>query len=80
MMQKKSLRLAYFYLPYVYATLIRGMQKFKIADKIALENSLFINKYYNKILSTIFKNWFTLSTNSYKNNSRWSNLGFDRSP
>ena len=79
-MQKKSLRLAYFYLPYVYATLIRGMQKFKIADKIALENSLFINKYYNKILSTIFKNWFTLSTNSYKNNSRWSNLGFDRSP
>ena len=59
-LQKKSLRIIYF---------------LKLSDKIALENCLFINKYFNKCLPTIFKNWFTLSSDFHTYNTRWSNLG-----
>ena len=37
----------------------------KIADKVKIENALFINKYsYNK-LPSIFTNWFTFSSMSH---------------
>ena len=42
--------------------LFRELNILKLLDKIALENYLFINKYFNKCLLTIFKNWFTLSS------------------
>ena len=47
----------------------------KFPDKIALENCIFIKKYFNQTLPTPFKNWFTLSTDSHTHNTRWSNLG-----
>ena len=47
-----------------------------LPDKVASENCLFINKYFNKFLPTIFKSCFTLSTNSQIYNTRWFILGF----
>ena len=55
--------------------LFRDLNILKLSDKIALENCLFINKYFNKCLPTIFKNWFTLSSDFHTYNTRWSNLG-----
>ena len=36
----------------------------KFPDKIDLENCIFIKKYFNQTLPTLFKNWFNLSTDS----------------
>ena len=47
-----------------------------LPDKDVSENCLFINKYFNMCLPTIFKSYFTLSTNSQIYNTRWSILGF----
>ena len=47
----------------------------KFPEKIALENCIFIKKYFNQTLPTPFKNRFTLSTDSHTCNARWSNLG-----
>ena len=47
----------------------------KFPDKIALENYIFINKNFNKVSPTIFKNWFTLSTDSHVYDMCWSSLG-----
>ena len=46
----------------------------KFPDEIALE-SIFIKNYFNQTLSTPFKNWFTLSTDSHTHNTRWFKLG-----
>ena len=32
-------------------------------------------KYFNKVLSAIFENWFTISPISHVHNTCWSNLG-----
>ena len=47
----------------------------KFPAKIALENCIFIKNHFNQTLSTPFKNWFTLSTDSHTHNTRWFNLG-----
>ena len=57
------------------APLFKESNILKFPDKIALENCIFIKKYFNQTLPTPFKNWFTLSTNSHTHNTRWSNLG-----
>ena len=46
----------------------------KFPDKIALENYIFIKNYFKQTLSTPFKSWFTLSTDSHTHNTRLSNL------
>ena len=75
-LQKKSLRIIYLLNYNAHtSTLFRDFNILKLPDKIALENCLFINKYFNKCLPTNFKNWFTLSSDFYTYNTRWSNLG-----
>ena len=54
----------------------RELNTLKLPDKIALENCLFINKYFNKCLPTVFENWFTLSSDFHTYNTRWSDLGY----
>ena len=55
--------------------LFRDLNILKLPDKIALENCFFINKYFKKCLSTIFKNCFTFSSYFHTYNTCWSNLG-----
>ena len=55
--------------------LFRELNILNLPDKVALENCPFMNKYFNKYLPFIFKNWFTVSSNFYNYNTRWSNLG-----
>ena len=75
-LQKKSLRIIYFLNHNAHTSpLFRDLNILKLPDKIALENCLFINKYFNKCLPTIFKNWFTLSSDFHTYNTRWSNFG-----
>ena len=75
-LQKKSLRLMYFLNRNAHTTpLFKDSHILKFPDKIALENCIFIKNYFNEILPTPFKNWFTLSTDSHTHNTRWSNLG-----
>ena len=75
-MQKKSLRIIYFLNHNAHTSpLFRDLNILKLPDKIALENCLFINKYFNKFLPTIFKNWFTLSSDFHTYNTPWYNLG-----
>ena len=57
------------------APLFKDSNLLKFPDKIALENCIFIKKYFNQTLPTPFKNWFTLSADSHTHNTRWSNLG-----
>ena len=74
-LQKKSLRIIYFLNHNADTSpLFRDLNILKLPDKIALENCLFINKYFSKCLPTIFKNWSTLSSDFHTCNT-WSNLG-----
>ena len=73
---KKSLRIIYFLNHNAHTSpLFRELKILKLPDKIALENCFFINKYFKKSLPTIFKNWFTLSSDFHTYNTPWSNLG-----
>ena len=76
-LQKKSLRIIYFLNHNAHTSpLFRDLNILKLLDKIAPENCLFLNKYFNKCLSTIFKNGFTFSSDFHTYNTRWSNLGY----
>ena len=76
-LQKKSLRIIYFLNHGAHTShLFRDLNILKLPDKIAVENCLFINKYFNKCLPRIFKNWFTLSSDFHTYNTPWSNLDF----
>ena len=70
-LQKKPLQIIYFLNHNAHAfDLFRDLNILKLPDKVALENCLFMNKYFNKW----FKNWFTLSSDFHAYNTRWSNL------
>ena len=43
------------------APLFKDSNILKFPHKIALENCIFVKNYFNQILPTPFKNWFTLS-------------------
>ena len=74
-LEKKFLRIKYFWIRNGHISpLFRESHIPKLSDKIALENCLFINKYFIKVLRTIFKNWFTLSSDFRTYSTRWSNL------
>ena len=76
-LQMKSLRIIYFLNHNAHTSpLFRDFNILKLLDKIAPENCLFLNKYFNKCLPTIFKNGFTLSSDFHTYNTRWSNLGY----
>ena len=47
----------------------------KIADKVKIENCLFINKYTNNNLPSIFTNWFTFSSVSHNYQSSFPSEG-----
>ena len=73
-LQKKSLRIICFLsLDAHTSPLFRELNILAMAYEIALKNCLFINKYFSKCLPIIFKNWFTLSSDSH---TRWSNIGY----
>ena len=75
-LQRKSVRIIYFRSRNVHTSpLFREFNILKLPDKIALENCLFINKYFNKCLPTLFKNWFTFSSDFHTCSTCWSNLG-----
>ena len=62
-LQKKFLWIIYFLNNNAHASpLFRELNILKLPDGISQENCLFINKYFNKCLCTIFKNWFTISS------------------
>ena len=74
--QKRSLRIMYFLNNNAHISLLfRELNILTLPDQIGLENCLFINKYFNKCLPTVFKNWFTLSSDFHTYNTRWSNWG-----
>ena len=75
-LQKKSSRIIYFRSCNAHTSLLlRESNTLKLPDKIALGHCLFINKYFNKFLPTIFKNCFTFSSDFHASSTRWSNLG-----
>ena len=48
----------------------------KIADKVKIENCLFVNKYTNnKLKPSIFTNWFTFSSMSYNYQTSFGSKG-----
>ena len=75
-LQKKSLRIIHSLNHIAHTSpLFRDLNIRKLPGKIALGNILSINKYFNKCLFTIFKNWITLSSDFHSCITRWSNLG-----
>ena len=74
-LQKKSQRIIYFLNHNAHTSpLFRDLNILKLPEKIAIENCLLINKYFNKCLHTIFKNRFTRSSDFHTYNTRWFNL------
>ena len=55
--------------------LFKDLNILKFSDKIAFENCIFVKNYFDLTLPTPFNNWFTLSTDLYTHNTKWSNLG-----
>ena len=47
----------------------------KVVDKVKIENCLFINKYTNNRLSSIFTNWFTFSSMSHNYQTSFGSKG-----
>ena len=75
-LQKKSSWIIYILNDNAHTSpLFRELNILKLSDKITLENCLFMNKYFNKCLPTIFNNWFTLLSDFLTYNTCWSNLG-----
>ena len=64
--QKRHLELSILFL---YSKII------KIADKVKIENCLFINKYTNNKLPSIFTNWFTFSSMSHNYQTSFASKG-----
>ena len=64
--QNKFLRLMYLLNHNTHtAPLFGDSNILKFPDKIDLENCIFIKKYFNQTLPTLFKNWFNHSTDSH---------------
>ena len=75
-LQKKFLWIIYYLNNNAHASpLFRELNILKLPDGISQENCLFINKYFNKRLCTIFKNWFTISSDFHTYSTCWPNLG-----
>ena len=65
-LQKKALRIINFKERNAHSSSLFHYSKIiKIADKVKIENCLFINKYTNNKLPAVFTNWFTFSSMSH---------------
>ena len=58
-----------------FSPLIHSSKIIKMADKVKIENCLFINKYTNKKLPLIFNNWFTFSSMSHNYQTLFASKG-----
>ena len=58
-----------------FSPLIHSSKIIKMADKVKIENCLFINKYTNKKLPLIFNNWFTFSSMSHNYQTTFASKG-----
>ena len=65
-LQKKALRIINFKERNAHSPPLFHYSKIiKVADKVKIENCLFINKYTKNKLPSIFTNWFTFSSMSH---------------
>ena len=65
-LKKKALRIINFKEHNAHSSPLFHYSKIiKIADKVKIENCLFINKYTNKKLPSTFNNWSTFSSMSH---------------
>ena len=65
-LQKKALRIINFKESNAHSSpLFRYSKIIKIADKVKIEKCLYISKYTNNKLPSIFTNWFTFSSMSH---------------
>ena len=47
----------------------------KISDKVTLENTLFVNKFVNNLLPSLFNDWFLFSSDHQNYETFWFSLG-----
>ena len=62
------------------SNLFKNVNSLKLPDKVSLENSVLICKYFNQSLPETFKSWFTLPRASHTHNNRSSNSGDHKIP
>ena len=75
-LQKKTLRIINFKERNAHSSpLFHNSKIIKIADKVKIENCLFINKYTNNKLPSIFTNWFTFSSMSHNYQTSFASKG-----
>ena len=75
-LQKKALRIINFKERNAHSSpLFHYSKTIKIADKVKIENCLFINKYTNNKLPSIFTNWFTFSSMSLNYQTSFASKG-----
>ena len=73
--QKKALRIINFKECNPHSSLFYYSKIIKIADKVNIENYLFVNKYTNNKLPSIFTNWFTFSSMSHNYQTSFTSKG-----
>ena len=74
--KKKALRIINFKERNVHSSPLFHYSKIiKVADKVKIENCLFINKYANNKLPSIFTNWFTFSSMSHNYQTSFASKG-----
>ena len=75
-LQKNALRIINFKERNAHSSpLFHHSKIIKIADKVKIENCLFINKYTNNKLPSIFTNWFTFSSMSHNYQTSFASKG-----
>ena len=74
--QKKALRIINFKERNAHSSpLFHYSKMIKIADKVKIENCLFINKYTNNKLPSIFTHWLTFSSMSHNYQTLFASKG-----
>ena len=74
--RKKTLRLMYILKCNAHTgPLFQDSRILKLFDEISLGNCMFISKSMNKILLSIFHNWFIPLSESHDHDTRWSEAG-----
>ena len=75
-LQKKALRINNFKERNPHSSPLFHYSKIiKVADKVKIENCLFINKHTNNKLPSIFTNWFTFSSMSHNYQTSFASKG-----
>ena len=81
LLQKKSLRLMFFQSRNSHTgPLFKTSKILNSFDKRALENCIFISKSIKGLLPSILNNWFKFSFETLSHDTRWSNLGYLKTP